>query len=234
MGLIKSAEAPRSIQPFSMLDIENQARVTLLRARQQAEQLLAAAQFEAEALKTKAQKDGFAEGRAKGLAAGREEGHKAGRDQALAQHRGELISLIGSLTKVLAEFDQSRRELESSVLHEVLSLAIAIGERVTKRQGVLDPKVALENTAAALQLVVHASDVRIAIHPTQKSVLSEAMPRLKMQWPNLAHAELIEDPTLTPGGIRLFTAHGMIDGDLNLQLDRVIADLLPDAQEAGK
>ena len=36
MGLIKSANAPTTLMPFSMKDIENQARAILLRAQQQA------------------------------------------------------------------------------------------------------------------------------------------------------------------------------------------------------
>jgi len=36
-------------------------------------------------------------------------------------------------------------------------LAIAIAERVTKRQGLLDPQVALANVEEALRLVVHSA-----------------------------------------------------------------------------
>ncbi len=47
MPLIKSSLAPVTLRPFSLRDIENQARAILLRAQQQAEQLIAAAQAEA-------------------------------------------------------------------------------------------------------------------------------------------------------------------------------------------
>ncbi len=43
MGLIKATSAPPSLAPFSMRDVEQQAKAMLLRARQQAEALLAEA-----------------------------------------------------------------------------------------------------------------------------------------------------------------------------------------------
>jgi len=83
-----------------------------------------------------------------------------------------------------------------------------------------------------MRLVVRSTDVRIAVHPGQKQMLAESLPQLRMNWPNLTHVELIEDAKLTPGGCRVFSAHGEIDADLERQIDRVAADLLPGAEGA--
>ena len=231
MGLIKSSNAPARIQPFSMKDIEEQARGILLRARQQAEQLIAAAQEEAERLRITARKSGFEDGRAQGNAQGRSEGLKAGRETAIENNRTQLTALIGTLTNLITEIEQSRRELEAAAVRDVLCLAIAIAERVTKRQGALDPSVAVQNAMEAMKLTLHASDVRIAIHPSQLTALTEALPALKAQLPVTSHLQLIEDASLLPGGCRVFTAQGMIDGNLDEQIARVVADLLPDRKE---
>ena len=232
MALIKANEAPRALTPFSMKDIENQARAMLLRARRQAEELLAAAQKEGEELRKQGKAQGFAEGRAEGLAKGREEGTKAGREQALAEHKQQLATLVEALTVGVTEFDQSRRELQEAGVRDVLELSISIAERVTKRQGALDASVAVLNAAEALKMVSHASDVRIAIHPDQKATLEEALPRLKLQWPTLKHVEIVADNMLAPGGCRLFTAQGEVDGDIDEQIKRVVCDLLPERQES--
>jgi flagellar assembly protein FliH len=176
MPLIKSNHAPLDARPFSMKDIEAQAAAMLSHARQQADRLLAAAQTEAERLKVAARAEGFESGKAEGLAAGREAGAKAGRDQALTEHKAQLTSLVQALTNAAAELDRSRHELETAGLRDVLDLSIAIAERVTKKQGALDPSVAVANVAEAMKLVTHASDVRIAVHPGQKAVLADALP----------------------------------------------------------
>jgi len=203
-----------------------------MRARKQADALLAATQQEAESLKSSARTMGFAEGRAQGFAKGREEGLVAGREAALAQHKSELSTLIAALTGAATELDLARNHLQASALKDVLDLAIAIGERATKRLGKMDATVAVNNTIEALKLVSHNSDLRIAIHPTQKAAIAEALPRLQMQWPTLKHVELIEDDSILPGGCRVFTTQGSIDGDLDTQIDKIVADLLPQTQEA--
>lgn len=230
MGVIKAGQTPASAVAFSMKDIENHARAILLRARQQAEQLLAAAQVEAAELKKQAHAAGMAEGRAEGLTQGKQEGVKAGREQALNEQRTQLTGLVTSLTNAAAEIEQSRRKLAAAAVKDVLDLAIAISERVTKLHGVLDANVAAANVAEAMKLVGHASDVRIAIHPSQKAALAEVLPRMQREWPTLEHVQLVEDAQLAPGGCRVYTAQGQVDGDLDEQLGRIAADLLPNAE----
>ncbi|WP_428939496.1 FliH/SctL family protein [Fontivita pretiosa] len=232
MGLIKSNHAPAALSPFSMRDIEAQARQIILRAQQQAEQVLAEAQQQAGQIRQRAYDQGFAAGREDGLKSGAQEGRSAGQQAALAEHRARLEQLIKALSAAASELDASRRRLQADATAELIRLAVAIARRVTKLQGALDPSVLTANVTEAIRLVVQSSDVRIAVHPSQKQVLAEVLPALKVQWPQLQHVELVEDATLLPGGCRIFTASGEIDADLDRQIDRVAADLLP-AASAG-
>jgi flagellar assembly protein FliH len=233
MALIKSGQTPTSLQPFSMKDIENTARAILVRARQQAEQLVAAAQEQAEQLKQQAQVVGLSQGRQEGYAKGQQEGLNAGTDKAYAEQKSQLTALVTALTQASHRINAQRRELEASAVNDVLNLAIVIAERVTKRQGLLDPQVAVANVNEALRIIVHASDLRVAINPSQRTALDEALPKLKVQWPKLQHVELVADETLEPGGCRVYTTQGQVDGDLNEQLRRIAADLLPGEEAAA-
>ena len=233
MGLIKSANAPLSLAPFSMADIERQAKTILLRARQQADQLLAAAQSEAETLKQQAIAEGRAEGHRQGLAQGTEQGRKAGHDQALAEHRAQLQQAIQSLNAAMTSIQQHRGELESQALAEVVELALAVARRVTKRQALVDPEVLIANLREAMKMVIQATAVRIAVHPSQRQTLDAALPQLQLQWPQLNHVKVIDDPSLAPGGCRVFMDHGQVDASLDEQLDRIAAELLPSAQSAS-
>ena len=227
MGVIKSTNTPVSIAPFSMKDIENHAKTLLLRARQQADQFLAAAQTEAEQMKAAAKVQGLAEGQRQGHAQGLEAGRKAGQQQALDEYRGELQKAVSALSAAATTLDSSRSQLEAQGLHEVVRLALAVAKRVIKRQGTLDPEILATNLTEAMRLVVDSSNIRVAIHPSQRKFLEQALPRLALSLPSLKHAELIEEPEISPGGCRIFTRHGLIDADLDVQLDRITADLLP-------
>jgi flagellar biosynthesis/type III secretory pathway protein FliH len=59
------------------------------------------------------------------------------------------------------------------------------------------------------------------------------LPRIGAQWPNLKHVELIADGTLVPGGCRVYTGGGVIDADLELQLERIARELVPGSEDEG-
>jgi flagellar assembly protein FliH len=227
MGLIKSEQAPVGLSAFSMQDIEAAARVTLLRARQQANEILAAARVEAEALRQAAHVSGFAQGHSQGLTEGRAQGATSGHAQALDEHNAAMDALIKSLTQTAQEIEQRRDDLETTALREVIDLGCAIARRITKRQALIDPQVMIANLKEAMSLAVHAADVRIALHPSQTQTLRRELANLQLSWPQLKHIELSEDASIEPGGVRIFTTGGQVDGTLDTQLDRIIAELSP-------
>ncbi len=106
MGLIKASNAPATLTPFSMADIEKQAMSILLRARQQADQLLAQAHTEADSMKQREKALGLAEGRAEGLRKGEEEGRAEGLAQALEEHRSALSGLLTALNDAAQQIEQ--------------------------------------------------------------------------------------------------------------------------------
>ena len=213
-----------------MRDVEEQARALLVRARQAAERLIAEAQREAAELKKAAHQQGLAEGRREGVARGTEEGRAAGQKQALEEHRAQLTQAVAALTEAANDLEASRGELEAAALEEVVALSIAVARRVTKRQCLIEPEALTENLREAMKLVVHAGDVKVVIHPAQRQALEVALPALRLEIPRLGHVELTDDPSVDPGGCRVYAGGGQVDATLDEQLDRVVADLLPDPE----
>jgi flagellar assembly protein FliH len=232
MGLIKSPDIPLSVSAFSMHDIEAAAKSVLMKARLQAEKIVNEARTESEQIKSQAQKAGHSEGFSQGRAEGLETGKKNGHAEALAANKAAMTQLINSLTETIRQIDDGRDQLQTNAINEVVALACSIARKVTKRQANLDERIMCENLREALSLAVHAADVRIAVHPSQFKTLQAELPNLRIAWPQLKHIEVVEDGAIGQGGARVFTQHGKIDGDLDAQLDHVIADLLPAAAGA--
>ena len=227
MPLIKSINAPPELAPFSMRDIEIEAQLLLARARKAAEILLAQAQREGESLRQHARTEGFTQGQQEGLAQGTEQGQKSGHQTALNEAKAQLTQVWTTLTAAVSQLEAARRDLEFAGISEVVALATAIARRVTKRQAAIDPAVLTDNIHEAMKLAVQAADVRIFINPAQRKTLTQELPRLQMNWPNLQHVELVDDPTILPGGCKILTRHGQLNAEIDQQLDRVIDDLLP-------
>jgi flagellar assembly protein FliH len=227
MPLLKSSHVPLATTSFSLKDIEAQAAAILDKAREKATAIVTAGQAEALTLRRAAHAQGLVEGRKQGLTEGTAEGKKTGHAEALAEHGAAIKQLVESLAKMTVELEASRDELLAQGLAEVIALACAIARRVTKRQGELDPAVLTENLKEAMTLAVHAADVRIALHPTQIQRLRAELPNLRMAWPQLKHIQLLPDPDIAPGGVRVKTLHGEVDAQLETQLDRIAAELMP-------
>jgi flagellar assembly protein FliH len=234
MGLIKSESSrAAAASPFSMADIERQAHALIAQAKSQAARILSEAQRMADEMKEQSKALGLAEGQADGFQQGLKDGHEAGRQEALNEQREALAELVQALASACSDLDSSRRRLESEAVTDVMRLAVAIARKATKRLGALDDHVVTGNLTEAMKLTVHASDVRIAVAPSQKKTLDDALPDLRMQWPALRHVELVADESLAPGGCRIFSNAGQVHADLDGQIDRIAAELIPDTTGAG-
>jgi len=159
-----------------MRDIEKQAHAIIVRAKNQAARILAEAARIGEEMKREAHEQGSIEGRQSGTEQGLAEGRAAGHAAALAEHQQSLQQLIETLLNATSQLDAARRLLESEASKDVLELAIAIARRVTRQAGMIGDGVVNENVREAMKLAIRASDVRIAVHPSQKKSLEATLP----------------------------------------------------------
>ncbi len=231
MALLKAHSAQASqARPFNMADIEAYARTMLLKARQDADQLLAAAQTEAERIIEEAHIAGLASGKKEGLIQGHAEGIKTGTSDAFESEKKQLTELLAAMQLAMQQMDEQRRDLVNRAEAEVLPLALAIANKVTRRMGTLDPRVVEANAHEAVRLVLSRHDLRIHANPDQKTLLEEIAIRLQQHWPQLTRIAVVADESIIPGGCRVVTAGGEIDADLQSQLDRIARELVPEPQ----
>ncbi len=227
MPVIKQQVLPARPSPFSLGDIEQQATDILARARYQADAMLREAQKDAEALRNKWHDEGFESGRIAGFEYGQDTGHKAGADRAFAEHSEQFRLAITALDAARAELTEHLERIQSEAADEVMHLSIALARKIVKQLGTRDPAALRANVVEAMKLVARAKSVRIAINPAQKRQLDEQVTSIAMDVPHFALATIVEDASIQPGGCRVLTPQGSIDADLNVQFDRIVADLMP-------
>ncbi len=215
MGLMKQDSTPLGTLRFTLRDIESQAQAKLDQASADAQHIAA-----------EARAGGFDEGRAEGFAEGMKQGLEHGQRQAVFESRDELASLIETLSAARDQLESAAAKVREDAIADAVELALAIAQRVTKRQAMIDPQVLLANVRDAMKLASR-SNVRIALHPSQRQFLMQAMPLLQLEHPALRNTDIVDDDSLSPGGCRVFAANGKIDADINAQLDRIACELMP-------
>jgi flagellar assembly protein FliH len=87
------------------------------------------------------------------------------------------------------------------------------------------------NVSAALRTLVSKNAVRVRIHPSQRESLEATLPQLRLTWPQLQQVELMPDDAVEPGGCRVSSAGGEIDATIDGQIERLIEQLYPRAQQ---
>lgn len=230
MALIKSHSAAEVVNGAVVLDLgdlRRQGEMLQQRARAEADRILAEARAQAQRLIDVAHGEGFDAGFKKGHAAGLEAGRKQGHDSALKDSAARLQRLEEAWINAAQQWDAQRRAMLLEARQSLLTLAVAMAEKIVRRVPHIDPTVVADQVAEAIDHVARPCDVAIRIHPTDVPLVEQAMPKLLQHVHQVQHVTLIDDETVSPGGCVVTYGAGRIDATLDTQLIRLIDTLLP-------
>ncbi len=232
MPIIRRADAEliaRDAVVLNLHDLERQGADLTRQARAQAEAIVSEAKAERERLLRDAHEEGFKEGREAGLAEGKAAGLEEGRAQAMQELAPALRALSERWGEALDTFLAQRDQMLVEARTDIVRLAALIAERVTKRVTELDPGVVEAQMREALALLSSRTTPRVTVHPEDEPLARQALPELLARFENAEHVELHADPQLERGSCVLRTpTGGEIDATISAQLDRIVADLLPE------
>lgn len=157
-------------------------------ARLEAVRILEAARLEVAALRSAAEADGFERGRQAGLAAVTE--------------------------SEVARAAQAARRITSGEA-ELVRLAVAIAEKIVRRQLTLTPAAVADIAADCLTWARGRSSVTVRVHPDDVELVTERLPGVTVR----------ADDSIARGGCTLDTEVGRVDGRLESQLAAIARGL---------
>jgi flagellar assembly protein FliH len=140
------------------------------------------------------------------------EGRNIGHDQASA----ELQPVMDRLSRSLADLASVRSKVRKAAESDLLKLAIAVARRVLHRELTLDPGSIEGLIRVALEKLESRELCRVRVHPDQEPVIRALLARF-----SVAPVELIPDPALQCGDVLFETAHGVLDGSIEAQLQEI-------------
>jgi flagellar assembly protein FliH len=166
-----------------------------------------------EDLQQEAYREAFQQGLREGAAAGRE----------------QVRSEVERLDHLLTDLARPLAELDDSVQHELVALAMALARQIVRRELRQDPTqiIGIVREAVA-QLPIAARDVRVQLHPQDAAIVRE----------HLAPAEserawtLVEDPMMMRGGCQVLSSSSRIDVRLESRLGALLSELMGSERDA--
>jgi len=215
-------------------DLARQGNNVRAAAASEANSILAAARAERARLIDGAYEEGFAKGREAGHREGLASGSREGAAAALAERKAGLLGVEQAWGAALDSFATQRDQMLLEARHDVLRLAVMLGERVTKRQVSIDPgSTAVAQLEAMLALLTRPTRLVVSVCPEDEDLVRAALPAVVSRFP-AQHLELRADPSLGRGSCVARMAGGAsIDASIETQLDRIVAALLPEGRAGG-
>ncbi|PKL49782.1 MAG: hypothetical protein CVV42_05450 [Candidatus Riflebacteria bacterium HGW-Riflebacteria-2] len=178
-------------------------------AKAESEAIKKAAHLEIDSVREKAYKEGYAMGEEKGISAGEKQGlHEASLDWHNLMQESEAF---------VNELQTSRMGILKASEEEMLKLVIAFARTVIKVEPVAQPEIILKNIDQALNRVSEVDKIVMRINIRDKAMCQAHKEQFMARLGSVTELRIIEDPTLSPGGIKIETGVGTIDATIESQ-----------------
>ena len=173
-------------------------------ARNEAAQIVAAANAEAESIREQARVVGHAEG------------YEAGRGDAAAQYAPAVQALATVLAEAQAERERVAEQMEEAAVH----LGLQIADKALTGAITAQPDRVVDVVRGALRCLVERERVTILVHPEDLPIVREAVDGLVQQLGGMEHLDVQEERRVQRGGAIVRSTTGEIDARIETKLDR--------------
>ena len=153
------------------------------------------------------------QGRAEGRAEAAEEMEKR-----LVIARTESDERIGALMEGIA---QQVRAFTASLEHDAYAFALAVAERIVKREILLDDEIVVRQVREALRRIVGVESIKVRVHPDDEVLVRSHRAALLALTDATRDVVIEPDNTIERGGCILESASGNVDARIATQLRQV-------------
>ena len=190
----------------------------ILRLRREAEEaaqeLIAAAQSQAQAIGEEARQQGYQAGYEAGYADGAQRAEQAVGQQAQMDRTAYQADIADFIAHIEGERQRAWLDMEP----QVVSLVFDLAKHVIKQEVEVSREVSLSVVRNALRRVADAGTLRIRVNPEDLQTVRGSREELLTLVDNLRHVEIIEDRRVGAGGCIVETEGGSIDARLEAQI----------------
>lgn len=162
---------------------------------------------------------GYSEGHTEGMRVGQEQGYQTGFQQGYQEGQAGAVAQAARLAEVAESFSRSMDVVEQPLAESVLQLALSLARQLTKVALKVDPEAILPVVREAMQPLSHAHGrPQLFLHPEDRPLVQQHIGELLHQtgW------QVLDDPTLTPGGCRVQAGSTEVDATIETRWERLI------------
>lgn len=153
------------------------------------------------------------------IQAAQKEGYTLGEQRGYADAKSAVDQRIAKLDQLIANISQLPEDFDEGVVLELTHLAIGIAKRLIRRELKASPDEIIGVIREAVNMLPGVTQkLVIRVHPDDARLIRDVLPMHESEqgW------QLIEDPTVTPGGCQINTETSGIDATLETRINRIV------------
>jgi flagellar biosynthesis/type III secretory pathway protein FliH len=198
---------------FNFDDLSKQAQAYLDKVRVESQKIVAEAQQQAQVIRQQAEKEG------------RAAGQRAIEQITAQQVSQQMASALPALKQAIAEVEQARHDWLEHWQRQAIRLASAMAARVIRRELASQPEITLQLVRETLELASGRPQVDLHLNPADHRALESQVAQLVAHFGRVSQISLVADASVSAGGFRLQSRHGVIDQQIESQLARIENEL---------
>jgi flagellar assembly protein FliH len=171
--------------------------------------------------------------------------YERGRVQGLAEaaaaiNERDAAAQLAAETRMQALLESIPREtvrFTGDLEHEAYRFAVAVAERIVKREITLDASVVMRQMREAIRRIVGVEKITLRVHPDDEALVRSHRAEMLTSSDSVREILIEGDETIERGGCILESATGNVDARIGSQLRQIETALfgaqLPSEEEAG-
>jgi len=200
------------VRPFALPSFEDDVRAQEEIAR--ANEMVRAAMAERDRIREEARREGLEQARVEAAAIERERG------------AAEVAAASDLLKRSAEALEAKRAELVAAAERDLVKLALAIAEKIVKREVKISEGIAVANVRRAIELSASRQEVKILVHPEDLSAVEAFLPGLRREFADVLGVAVEDSDAVGRGGCVVSTREGSVDATIAAQLKEIERGLL--------
>jgi flagellar assembly protein FliH len=205
------SSSPEATEVDSAFDFEQLAppppreRVpSMAEATSRAQSIVAAAEADAERIRSVA----------------RQQGHAEGYDAGRAEAHAELQPIFAAMSEAIERLREQEAIVADTVEAQAASLAVEIAEKVVAGTLAVEPERVLDVVRGALRAIVERERIVIQVNPADLELVRESMSEVAGSLGGIEHVDVQEERRVPRGGALIRTQVGELDARIATKLGR--------------
>lgn len=211
---------------FNYDDLRKQCDEYITQVTNQAQSIVAEANAQAGAIREQARAEGYASGQSQGLAQSGQLIETKAAEIAKRKTEEHLKTVLPAMQAAVKELQIEKDRWVTHWETAVVRLSIAIAEKILRHEVHQRPELTVTMVSETLQIVAGHPNIKVHMHPEDIAQLQSCGHEMIQRLSALGDAALDPDERIGRGGCLIETRHGVIDGRIETQLNRIAAELL--------